>query len=59
MGKDGALGIKMIRDSGGITYGQNEESSIVYGMPKVAFKLGGIDKQVSINEVIDIINNIK
>jgi hypothetical protein len=28
-------------------------------MPKVAFKLGGIDKQVSINEVIDIINNIK
>lgn len=59
MGKDGALGIKMIKDSGGITYGQNEETSIVYGMPKVAFNLGGIDKQVSINEVVDIINNIK
>jgi len=59
MGRDGALGIKMIRDSGGETYGQDEETSIVYGMPKVAFKLDGIDKQVSINEVIDIINNIK
>ncbi len=59
MGKDGALGIKKIRELGGQTFGQDKESSIVYGMPKVAFELGGIDKQVNINDVIDIINNIK
>lgn len=59
MGKDGALGIKKIKESGGKTYGQDEKSSIVYGMPKVAYETGGLTRQVSINEVIDIINNIK
>ena len=59
MGKDGALGIKKIKDVGGKTYAQDKKSSVVYGMPKVAFEIGGIDKQVSINEIIDIINNEK
>lgn len=59
MGKDGALGIKKVKESGGETFGQNKDSSIVYGMPKVAYELGGIDKQVNLNDVIDIINNIK
>ena len=59
MGKDGALGIKKVKEAGGKTYGQNEQSAIVYGMPKVAFELGGLDKQVTLKEVIDIINNIK
>lgn len=59
MGKDGALGIKKIKDQGGKTYGQNEESSIVYGMPKVAFEIGAIQKQISIDEVAEIINNIE
>ena len=40
MGRDGAQGLKLIRDVGGDTYGQDEESSIVYGMPKVAFDQG-------------------
>lgn len=59
MGKDGALGIKKVKESGGETFGQDQESSIVYGMPRVAYELGGIDKQVNLNDVIDIINNIK
>lgn len=59
MGKDGALGIKKVKEAGGKTYGEDEKSSIVYGMPKVAFELGGLDKQVTLKEVIDIINNIK
>lgn len=59
MGKDGALGIKKVKESGGETFGQDKESSIVYGMPRVAYELGGIDKQVNLNDVIDIINNIK
>lgn len=59
MGKDGALGIKKIKDAGGKTYGQDEQSSIVYGMPKVAYEIGGVEKQVSIDEIVEIINKIK
>ena len=58
MGKDGAMGIKKIKEAGGTTYAQDEKSSIVYGMPKVAFELGAIDKQVSLDEISDIINKI-
>lgn len=59
MGKDGAFGIKKIKDSLGVTYGQDEESSIVYGMPKVAYEMGGVDKQVSLYEIINIINSMR
>jgi two-component system chemotaxis response regulator CheB len=41
MGRDGAEELKMMRDSGAITIAQDEESSIVYGMPGEAIKLGG------------------
>jgi two-component system chemotaxis response regulator CheB len=59
MGKDGALGMKKIKESGGQTYGQDKESSIVYGMPKAAYELGSVETQVNINKIIDIINNLK
>ncbi len=59
MGKDGALGMKKIRENGGRTFGQDKDSSIVYGMPKAAYELGSIEAQVSINKIIDIINNLK
>ena len=58
MGKDGAAGIKKVRDAGGKTYGQDEKTSIVYGMPKVAFEIGGIDKQLALDEIASTINNI-
>lgn len=43
MGKDGAEGIKVIKNLGGYTIAQDEESSTVYGMPKAAFETGCID----------------
>lgn len=58
MGKDGANGIKKIKDAGGRTYGQDENSSIVYGMPKVAYEMDAIEKQVNLNELVEIINSI-
>lgn len=58
MGKDGANGITKMKKAGAITIGQDEESSIVYGMPQAAYKLGGIDKQIPITEMVDFIESI-
>ncbi len=59
MGSDGARGIKAIHDAGGRTIAQNEESCIVYGMPKAAVSLGGVDRVVSLeNAVIAIIEEL-
>lgn len=59
MGRDGAQGMKLVKEAAGITYGQDEESSIVYGMPKVAFDQGYVQKQVNISEIITIINEME
>lgn len=59
MGRDGAQGLKLIKEAGGNTYGQDEESSIVYGMPKIAFDQGFVQKQVSISEVVTLINEME
>jgi len=58
MGKDGAQGIKKIKNIGGKTYGQDEKTSVVYGMPKVAYELGAIDKQLPLSDIATVINNI-
>lgn len=48
MGQDGAEGILNVKNNGGYTLAQNEETSVVYGMNRVAVNLGAI------NEVIDL-----
>ncbi len=58
MGRDGAAQLAEMRRQGARTLGQDEESSIVYGMPKVAWELGGVQKQVPLSEMADAINNI-
>ena len=40
MGEDGAHGLGMVKDAGGLTIAQNEESCVVYGMPKAAIERG-------------------
>jgi two-component system chemotaxis response regulator CheB len=55
MGRDGALQIGSIYREGGITIGQDEGSSIVYGMPKVAFENGFIHQQVPLSKMADTI----
>ena len=53
MGADGASGITNIKKAGGYTIGQDKDSSVVYGMPMEAFKLGGISKQLPLNKITD------
>lgn len=58
MGRDGAAQITEMRKKGAWTLGQNKESSIVYGMPKVAFEMGGVQKQVPLQEMAGEISKL-
>ncbi|MCJ8343926.1 chemotaxis response regulator protein-glutamate methylesterase [bacterium] len=51
MGKDGAQGLLSMRESGCYTIAQNEESSVVFGMPRVAIDLGAAIEVLNINDV--------
>ena len=46
MGRDGADGLKSMRDAGCKTFGQDEATSLVYGMPKAAFDVGAVERQL-------------
>lgn len=59
MGNDGANGMKEMFDAGAITYAQDEESCVVFGMPKEAIKLGGVKEVVSLNNVPKIIEKYR
>jgi len=58
MGSDGAQGIVEIKRSSGYTIAQDEESSVIFGMPKLAIETGCVDKVVSLNDIANEIMNI-
>ncbi len=59
MGRDGAKGLKLIKEFGGKTIAQDEETSVVYGMPKVAYELGAVDTVKPVYEIAkEIINKL-
>jgi two-component system chemotaxis response regulator CheB len=51
MGRDGALGLKKMRDQGAFTIAQDEETSAVYGMPAAAMALGAAEVELPLSEV--------
>ena len=51
MGRDGAHGLLSMHEKGAYTLGQDEESSVVYGMPMEAYKLGAVDKQGNLSQI--------
>jgi two-component system chemotaxis response regulator CheB len=55
MGKDGAEGMFELRRAGGSTVGQDEASSLIYGMPRMAHERGGVMRQCSLGHVADAI----
>lgn len=58
MGNDGANGLLKIREKGAATIGQNEKTSVVYGMPKVAYDIGAVQYQLPIQEIARKIINL-
>jgi len=55
MGADGAKGLLSIRKQGAITIGQDEASSVVYGMPQAAYDLGGVEIQAPLKNISQLI----
>ena len=51
MGRDGAAGLLDLRLGGGHTFGQNEATSIVYGMPRAAFEIGAVERQLPLQSI--------
>ena len=51
MGDDGARGMKEMHDAGAQTVAEDESTCIVFGMPKEAIKLGGVDKIVPLDKI--------
>ncbi|WP_026882767.1 protein-glutamate methylesterase/protein-glutamine glutaminase [Clostridium akagii] len=58
MGYDGAKGLMKMKQKGAVTIGQDEQSSVVYGMPKVAYDIGGVMKQASLRNIPRLIYTI-
>jgi len=55
MGDDGARGLEELHHTGAYTIAQNEETCIVYGMPKEAIKRGAVDKVLALEEIASAI----
>jgi two-component system, chemotaxis family, response regulator WspF len=51
MGRDGAKGLKQLRESGAFTIAQDQASSVVYGMPKAAAESGAAVEVLALNEI--------
>ena len=51
MGKDGAEGLLRLREKGATTWAQDEESSVVYGMPRTAWENGAAQRQIPLDHI--------
>ena len=57
MGADGSKGIEAISDAGGFTVAQDEESSVIFGMPGNAIKTGKINRIIPLDKIATFIND--
>jgi two-component system chemotaxis response regulator CheB len=55
MGKDGADGLLRLREKGATTFAQDEATSVVYGMPRVAWENGGAERQLPLEKIADFL----
>jgi two-component system chemotaxis response regulator CheB len=57
MGRDGAEGLRRLREAGGLTIAQDEESSIVFGMPGEAIRVGAAEYALSPEQIAELIRS--
>ncbi|MCL1865951.1 MAG: chemotaxis response regulator protein-glutamate methylesterase [Oscillospiraceae bacterium] len=55
MGADGAKGLLNMKNSGAFTIGQDQNTCVVYGMPMVAYNMGGVTKQAPLQNIAGIL----
>ena len=58
MGRDGARGLLAMRQAGAKTLGQDEATCVVYGMPRAAFDLGAVERQLPLEKLGPAIRNL-
>ncbi|MGV3667564.1 MAG: protein-glutamate methylesterase/protein-glutamine glutaminase [Leptospira bouyouniensis] len=58
MGNDGAKGLLNLKNNGCLTIGQNKETCVVYGMPKVAFEIGAVMFQLPLEQITDKVKEL-
>jgi two-component system chemotaxis response regulator CheB len=61
MGRDGAIGLRKMRDLGAVTIGQDEPTSVVWGMPAAAMALGAVERELPLSgiaaAIVDAVRN--
>ena len=55
MGRDGAQGLLAMRQAGARTIGQDEATCVVYGMPRAAFELGAVERQLPLDRIANAV----
>jgi two-component system chemotaxis response regulator CheB len=58
MGRDGAEGLRRIREAGGAAIVQDRESSIIYGMPQAALAAAGADRVAAVDDIATLITEL-
>jgi two-component system chemotaxis response regulator CheB len=58
MGKDGSKGMLKMKETGAITIAENEETCVVFGMPKEAIKLNAVDHVLPLQSIAETILNL-
>lgn len=59
MGDDGARGLKEMKDAGAYTIAQDEDSCVVFGMPRVAIEMGAVEKILPLGSIAQFVMNMK